>query len=326
MGFLRFLLALMVIFVHTGMGGDGRLAVETFYMISGFYMSLVWVDKYASHPNPIRTFYISRALRIYPLYFIVLLGSVLMALYLWQSTPQFTVSNPVETPLSWGAMLWVYMTQISLIGMEISIFYGLHGYWISPVAWTLGLELTFYLLVPLLMPRPRLMLGIFIASLGARYVAYHQFSWQGNPDYASICSYRFFPFEIALFLAGVFAHGILTKISDRLLVIITSLKFIILTVLVLTGAFGVHMLAHINFHKLLARLNIQAIDLPFAQITDMQYFWSEASYWCFYATVFFGIIVLFQNTKRSKFDSKIGELSYPMYILHLQLFGFYSTF
>ena len=192
----------------------------------------------------------------------------------------------------------------------------------SPVAWSLGLELTFYLLVPYLMPRPRLMLGIFIVSLVTRYVAFHQFSWQGSPDYALIWSYRFFPFEIALFLAGAFAHGMLTKISDRVLVTITSLRFMMLTVSLLIVAFGIHMLAHVNFHKLIARLNIQVNDFQFAQIGDIQYFWSEASYWCFYVTVFFGMVVLFQNTKSSKLDSKIGELSYPIYILHLPVIWF----
>ena len=124
MGFLRFFLALMVLSVHAGGIGDGRIAVQTFYMISGFYMSLVWADKYAMHPNPIRTFYLSRALRIYPLYFIVLIISVLMTLYLWKSTPNFSVLNPVEAPLNWVAMLLVYTTQITLIGMEVSIFMG----------------------------------------------------------------------------------------------------------------------------------------------------------------------------------------------------------
>ena len=295
MGTLRFFLALMVIFVHTGVGGDGRLAVQSFYMISGFYMSLVWADKYAAHPNPIRTFYISRALRIYPLYFIVLIISVLMALYLWKSTPQFSLLNPAESTLSWVVMLWVYLTQITLIGMESSLFFGLHGYWISPVAWSLGLELTFYLLVPVLIPRPRLMLGMFFASLVMRYIAYHQFNWQSNSDYALIWSYRFFPFEIALFIAGVFAHGMLTKFSDGLLEIITSLKFIVLTVFVLVGMFGMHILVHVNFHKLLSRLNIQVNESLMVRISGIQYFWSEASYWCFYVTVFLGIIVLFQN-------------------------------
>ncbi len=52
MGVMRFLLALSVLILHTAPDSafpmvGGRVAVETFFMISGFYMALILNEKYA---------------------------------------------------------------------------------------------------------------------------------------------------------------------------------------------------------------------------------------------------------------------------------------
>jgi peptidoglycan/LPS O-acetylase OafA/YrhL len=51
MGTMRLLFALVVVIAHTGGGppvGNGVLAVQSFYLISGFYMSLILDQKYQS--------------------------------------------------------------------------------------------------------------------------------------------------------------------------------------------------------------------------------------------------------------------------------------
>src|SRR5262245_47535053 len=78
MGILRVYLALCVIATHThsvfpwGMH-DGRQAVQIFYIISGFYMEMVLSGRYASA----RDFYLSRFLRIFPTYWVIL-GAILL--------------------------------------------------------------------------------------------------------------------------------------------------------------------------------------------------------------------------------------------------------
>ena len=181
-------------------------------MISGFYMSMVWTTKYSTYPNPIRTFYISRVLRIYPLYFTVVLLTIFLGIFVKIHPFQYSLTHEI----SLASKIWVYVTQITLVGMESSIFYGLDGYWISPVAWSLGLELTFYLLVPFLIPRPRLLVAVLFASLFARYATYSHMGWQANsPDYSLIWSYRFFPFELALFALGSLSYQLHSIIKDK---------------------------------------------------------------------------------------------------------------
>jgi peptidoglycan/LPS O-acetylase OafA/YrhL len=71
MGVVRTLLAIAVVVTHTGplFPGvtmiPGTLAVQAFYVISGFYMALVLSTKYSDHASD---FYAARALRIFPIY------------------------------------------------------------------------------------------------------------------------------------------------------------------------------------------------------------------------------------------------------------------
>ena len=75
MGMLRTLLALSVVLDHLGGGTTdwlvgGRLAVQLFYVISGFLISYVLTatDHYRGAPG---RFYANRALRLYPVYLAV---------------------------------------------------------------------------------------------------------------------------------------------------------------------------------------------------------------------------------------------------------------
>ena len=68
LGFFRVILAIAVVLTHsqsllgyTLLGGE--LAVEAFYIISGFYMSMILNEKYSSN----YLFYTNRALRLYGL-------------------------------------------------------------------------------------------------------------------------------------------------------------------------------------------------------------------------------------------------------------------
>src|SRR5580658_9352582 len=73
MGILRVYLALCVITAHSTPAlpwhlHDPHQAVEIFYIISGFYMALILSNGYPTT----KQFYVSRFLRIFPAYFIVL--------------------------------------------------------------------------------------------------------------------------------------------------------------------------------------------------------------------------------------------------------------
>lgn len=296
MGSLRVLLAMAVVFAHAepieGFSfGDGRMAVQIFYMISGFYMAMVWSEKYSKGLKPIQTFYTSRALRIYPIYFVVLFGTLFIGFISNSANPAFHFIE-ASKDLGWAISAWVYLTQFSLMGMETPLFFdfGLHRYMVLSVAWTLGLELTFYLLVPFLMSQRRIAVVVFITSIGARIISYY--CVLGNSDsYEALWSYRFFPFEVSLFLAGTFSYWLYLRVSVEMRAFITRPWMTLLvmsTVLILLFCFR---FVHSAFQ--------------------------ETAYWIYYTVAFFGLIVLFIQTEFSKLDGSIGEFSYPIYISHL---------
>jgi peptidoglycan/LPS O-acetylase OafA/YrhL len=70
LGTIRFLFALAVVMVHAGKipfysGINSLLAVQGFYVISGFLIARAWDIKYAGLRNGVRSFYGNRAARIF---------------------------------------------------------------------------------------------------------------------------------------------------------------------------------------------------------------------------------------------------------------------
>ena len=93
MGLLRLALALIVVAHHIphyiqgnhSFGNimsllDGMVCVPVFFIISGFYMSMVINEKYAKSERFLMAFFAGRVLRLFPLYLFVLAASVLYSL------------------------------------------------------------------------------------------------------------------------------------------------------------------------------------------------------------------------------------------------------
>ena len=103
MGLLRLLLAVSVVLVHTrGCFGFRPLAaaeaVQTFYMISGFYMAMILTEKYRG-PGSYRLFLTNRFLRIYPIYWITVGLSIFAWLVCYLLTGQ---AGPLAARVSVG--------------------------------------------------------------------------------------------------------------------------------------------------------------------------------------------------------------------------------
>jgi peptidoglycan/LPS O-acetylase OafA/YrhL len=157
MGVVRTLLAIAVVVTHTGplfpsvTMIPGTLAVQAFYVISGFYMALVLSTKYSGRAAD---FYAARALRIFPIYWIVLAATIAL------NGAPFAELNDASTVLIGGANLLLF-GQDALRYMQVDASGALsldlalsdaNTYKFMPVpqAWTLALELEFYVLAPLL--------------------------------------------------------------------------------------------------------------------------------------------------------------------------------
>lgn len=312
MGILRFILALAVVFVHTRhiYGSDfygmrlmgGVVAVQAFYIISGFYMALILNTKYVG-AGAYRVFIGNRFLRIYPIYWVVLILTVVLSCFssfthMFGFGPEDYIGP--ETPLTSGAKAFLVATNVVLFGQDMTLFQALEphqGLYLTsdfaasnppvfsfmavPQAWTLSLELMFYLVAPWLARRTTpVLLGLITLSLALRLYIYFVAGLYQDP-----WTYRFFPTELAFFVGGMVSYRLYLAIGKQR---ISSARAGIATLLVLGVTLGYQW-------------------LPGGAIKQ----------WGYYGLLFalMPCLLVFSNSQR--LDSWIGELSYPIYVSHV---------
>lgn len=285
MGTVRTLLAISVVFAHTPLlyvFVGGQLAVQVFYCISGFLITyiLCTVPAYANA----RRFYENRFLRLYPVYWTVALLSACLIVVLLLAHPKSAPDWVGFRHLPAYAKLVVIGANLLIVGQDWLMFAPIKAHpelWallLVPPAWTLGVELSFYAIAPVVVRSVRVVIGLFIFSCALRAIGI-SYGLTHDP-----WTYRFFPFELRLFLLGSLSFHVWDRLQRRGLVLSARMQKIF---------YAATLLWIIAFRWLHTPSQLLLI-------------------WTFAALPF---LFLFQQQHR--FDSRIGELSYPIYIGHL---------
>ena len=303
MGLLRFMLAFSVLAGHSGLGVKllpGDAAVQTFYVISGFYMALV-LNTNEVYASDTRAFLTQRALRLFPVYWVVLAATILLMMVLGPSDRLVRARQMVDgTPLQVGAYV---VSSVFIIGQEAFLFAELHpdrsisfqptlykaehpayNLLLVPQAWTLSLEMMFYALAPFILRRSKRLLLLLIAlSIAIRLVlvalGFHGAPWD----------YRFFPSELALFLTGAMGYRLVTQQKERQAA--AWLQYILVVSAVMIAVI----------------LGRPEPGDPFRWRPSFFAMWLLVA----------AIPWLFALTKKNRRDRMVGELSYPIYITHM---------
>jgi peptidoglycan/LPS O-acetylase OafA/YrhL len=163
----RFLLAAFVVAAHLWRDGSGALsneAVFSFYVLSGYLMTLILNETYGfGYTNFIR-FWSNRYLRLYPAYAIVLLVICLHIAFVGPLDVLFDQVRIPETPSEAAA-------NIAILGLAGFTIKQMPTIKMIPNAWSLGIEMFCYLLLSLYFARTRarlyamLLIGALIAAL-----------------------------------------------------------------------------------------------------------------------------------------------------------------
>lgn len=190
MGLLRFLLATLVLASHLGhtVAGlnPGVVAVVVFYLLAGQVVAGLWA-KWQGAQGGLGQFYADRLWRVLPQYYLVLLACAL----LWASGQ---LVSPFVA-LAPGLAAWA--ANLTVVPLSYYMYTGLEGFVLVPPAWSLGVELQFYLLAPLLVAQSgRVLLAAMLGS-GAVFVA-AQVGWLNTDHFG----YRLLPGVLFIFLAG----------------------------------------------------------------------------------------------------------------------------
>jgi peptidoglycan/LPS O-acetylase OafA/YrhL len=285
LGILRLFLALSVIAGHSsstvfGFSGVGAFqAVQCFFVISGFYMAMVLNGKYRETAPSV--FYANRARRLLPTYYI---GIILALAVSWQTVLSdfMNLSVPLRV---------MFLVQNSFIfGQDLSyiICNPVGAGCASPIAltlnpptWSIAAELVFYCVAPFLLKGIGRTFLLFSAGL-----IYH-FLLNGIP----------FP----LYTIDLFQP--LTR--DSLAYFLYGSSFMFFG----AGALSYHLSKD-------SKLSYYFVGLP--ALVALSYVNPPLPSW---QLLLFALSVplIFQITARNRVDRFIGELSYPVYIVHFPL-------
>lgn len=200
MGLLRLLLAISVVIGHSGsLFGYNQLtgthAVHGFFVISGFYMALILNEKYIGKKGAYRLYISNRLLRIFPTYWLLLLITIVL--------------SSVWLHHGWHS-LEEMLRYITIIGRtDLFVLHDAQRQILSiPQAWTLVLELLFYIIAPFIVKKVRLVVALLVVSILVRYYTFHFFLIDLAP-----LPQRFFPSEVVFFLLGALAYFLYKKIQ-----------------------------------------------------------------------------------------------------------------
>lgn len=204
----------------------GWSGVDLFFVLSGFLITGILLDTRDS-PRYFTTFYARRCLRIFPLYYLVLL----LAFVVLPAFPpqQLVLAGRPDVPPQWP--YWLYLSNISIA----------HGGWVHgwvDVAWSLAIEEHFYLLWPLViwLCPPRVMFWVCAALIAAEPAARVIARAEGVPPLSIyvLTWFRLDGLATGALLALAHRRGVL-KTLDRWVPAVIATSFIGLVAVTILG-------------------------------------------------------------------------------------------
>lgn len=271
LGGFRLILALLVALSHAGVSvaglNPGVVAVVCFYLISGYVMTGLLRTHYSTAER-VPHFYLDRALRIFPQY-LAIAGVTLAWFFIYGRTTLF-----LQHPPDWIDLV----RNLTVAPLNYFMFNGADKFTLVPPAWSLGAEVQFYLLMPLL-----LLWRVRALAFAIAVVVYGLAAWGTlNTD---TFGYRLLPGVLVFFLLGSALYDARKEQGNRGLAIVVAGVVIAL----LTGAV---LLRQGHLHQLYNRETLLGliIGLP--------------------------ALHLFGRLPQRPLDNFLGDLSYGVFLNH----------
>ena len=213
----------------------GALGVDLFFVLSGFLITGILYDS-RSEPAYFRTFYVRRVLRIFPLYY-----SVLVVVFLVVPLIPLLRGTELAGLREQQAWAWLY---------AVNIYLALQGGWVLSYIehfWSLAVEEHFYVVAPLgvrmLADRPRLLMAALLATAAASFGARLAASLSGVNAVAITV---FTPFQLDALCLGAFFGVALRQPGGEVAVRRAMLPLAVSAGTLLVADFGLHRLTELD--------------------------------------------------------------------------------
>ncbi len=271
---------------------NGGNAVTFFFVLSGFLITFLLLkeDKQTGKTS-IKTFYIKRTLRIWPLYFLMFFVGALVLPYAFK-----LLHISYEMPYTFS-QVWYYF--VFFFPGLVTFYFGHH---ILEPLWSIGVEEVFYLIwAPLFKIFKKyillLLLGVILAKITIDIVVIHFYKNELFRYISSILSFD------AMAVGGLGAYFIFNRKTNlaNLFIYKTSIQILIY------GLLAVFLIYNINFQNQLWK-TFFGTPIFSKLLLDFIFLY-----------VIIGVSLIPQNLIRfeSKFLSYLGEISYGIYMYHM---------
>ncbi len=146
-GLFRLFLACVVFAQHSTRLLLGAAAVFLFFGLSGYWIANIWEKEYAATKAPAFTFYISRAWRLLPAFWVANLFAIVIAALRGTLPDAYRAFAFTPHLIATAHLIPLISGNVGLLGYALLP----HSQRLLDTAWSLDVEAEFYLVVPLLM-------------------------------------------------------------------------------------------------------------------------------------------------------------------------------
>jgi peptidoglycan/LPS O-acetylase OafA/YrhL len=273
LGTYRLLLAIFVALSHADVRvlglNPGVIAVVCFYLISGFVMTSL-IQRHYADLNKVMGFYADRLLRILPQYLAMCALTLVWFVWFGKNTA-FLQHAPGGFDL---------FSNLSIVPLNYYMFNGSNTFTLVPPAWSLGAELQFYFLLPLLIFF-RLRIVTFVIALVVFVIA--ACGVINTDNYG----YRLLPGVLVFFMLGSFVFES-QRHKQRGIRMIMPVCIAVLGLALLLWQF-------------------QLLQLPYNRETLIG------------LVLGLGLLAVLGPLKQREWDNKLGDLSYGVFLNHFLL-------
>lgn len=244
MGTFRYILAVVVLLSHAGLlikgHNPGVSAVISFFLLSGFVMTALIRKSYQTRGR-VPAFYVDRIMRLYP-QFLLYCALALLLVKTW----------PVQSSYLTELDGFKVLLNVLMIPLDFYMVGDIEHGMLIPQAWSLGLEATFYLVIPWLVIY-RMRAAAFAVSVCVFMLAYF------GVIHTQYWGYRLLPGTLLFFLVGSLMQD---SESPRQRVLLWAI-FVATIGLLLAVALRPGLVLHFNWEVLIGL----AIAMPVVWIT-----------------------------------------------------------